>query len=132
MTSAHHTRRAAIHDRRTTGERVADGVARTMGSWRFIIIQSAILVAWMALNLTAWVRHWDPYPFILLNLALSTQAAYAAPVIMMSQNRQAQQDRRRDDIEADEVHHLTTLDAEMHEMNRRQLEILELLKGERP
>ena len=64
-----------------------------MGSWPFIIIQSLILVAWMALNLTAYVEHWDPYPFILLNLALSFQAAYAAPFIMMSQNRQAAIDR---------------------------------------
>jgi uncharacterized membrane protein len=66
-----------------------------MGSWRFIIIQSTILVAWIALNITAWINHWDPYPFILLNLALSFQAAYAAPFIMMSQNRQQDVDRRR-------------------------------------
>ena len=59
-----------------------------MGSWRFIIIQTTILTFWIALNITAWINHWDPYPFILLNLALSFQAAYAAPFIMMSQNRQ--------------------------------------------
>ncbi len=70
----------------TPGQRIADTVAATMGSWRFIVIQSALLVVWVALNLTAYVRHWDPYPFILLNLALSFQAAYAAPFIMMSQN----------------------------------------------
>ena len=64
-----------------------------MGSWRFIIIQSLILVVWIALNITAYVQRWDPYPFILLNLALSFQAAYAAPFIMMSQNRQQDVDR---------------------------------------
>ena len=64
-----------------------------MGSWRFIITQSCILFAWIALNVTGLVRQWDPYPFILLNLALSFQAAYAAPIIMMSQNRQATKDR---------------------------------------
>ena len=77
----------------TAGQRIADTVAATMGSWRFIIIQSCILLAWIALNITAWVNHWDPYPFILLNLALSFQAAYAAPFIMMSQNRQQDVDR---------------------------------------
>jgi len=79
----------------TAGQRVADAVAAGMGSWRFIIIQSTILAIWVVLNITAWVQHWDPYPFILLNLALSFQAAYAAPFIMMSQNRQGDVDRRR-------------------------------------
>ena len=78
----------------TTGQRIADAVASTMGSWRFIIIQSTILFLWIVLNVTAWIHHWDPYPFILLNLALSFQAAYAAPFIMMSQNRQQDIDRR--------------------------------------
>jgi uncharacterized membrane protein len=77
----------------SVGARVADAVARVVGSWRFIIIQSGLLVIWIALNLTAWVEQWDPYPFILLNLALSFQAAYTAPIIMMSQNRQAEIDR---------------------------------------
>ena len=79
----------------TSGQRIADLVAATMGSWRFIIIQSTILVAWLTLNIAAWVNHWDPYPFILLNLALSFQAAYAAPFIMMSQNRQQDIDRAK-------------------------------------
>ena len=65
-----------------------------MGSWTFIIIQSLILMVWIALNITAYIARWDPYPFILLNLVLSFQAAYAAPVIMMSQNRQQDIDRR--------------------------------------
>ncbi len=77
----------------TFGERAADKVAAVAGSWTFIIIQSIILGAWVILNVTAWIRHWDPYPFILMNLVLSLQAAYTAPVIMMSQNRQADRDR---------------------------------------
>jgi len=78
----------------TLGQRVADMVASGMGSWRFIIFQSAILIVWIILNITAYVQRWDPYPFILLNLALSFQAAYAAPFIMMSQNRQQEIDRQ--------------------------------------
>ena len=78
----------------TRGQRIADSVAATMGSWNFIIIQSAILLAWIILNVTAYIKSWDPYPFILLNLALSFQAAYAAPFIMMSQNRQQDIDRQ--------------------------------------
>jgi uncharacterized membrane protein len=79
----------------TIGQKIADTVAATMGSWRFIIIQSVILLIWIALNVTAFVQQWDPYPFILLNLALSFQAAYAAPFIMMSQNRQQDVDRKK-------------------------------------
>jgi len=78
----------------TVGQRIADTVATTMGSWTFIIIQSGILLVWIVLNVTAYVEKWDPYPFILLNLALSFQAAYAAPFIMMSQNRQQDIDRK--------------------------------------
>jgi len=77
----------------TRGDRTADRFAAVMGSWSFIIAQSCILVAWVVLNVLAWIHHWDPYPFILLNLALSFQAAYSAPIIMMSQNRQAAKDR---------------------------------------
>jgi uncharacterized membrane protein len=78
----------------TIGQRFADTVAATMGSWNFIIIQSVLLVVWIVLNVTAFMQQWDPYPFILLNLALSFQAAYAAPFIMMSQNRQQDIDRK--------------------------------------
>lgn len=75
------------------GDRVSDQVAAIMGSWRFIIIQSVLLAVWVILNVVGVIQHWDPYPFILLNLMLSFQAAYAAPIIMMSQNRQAAIDR---------------------------------------
>lgn len=83
-----------LGDRLTRGQKIADVVAATMGSWSFIIIQSTVLFVWIVLNVTAYVREWDPYPFILLNLALSFQAAYAAPFIMMSQNRQQDIDRK--------------------------------------
>ncbi|MEN9908181.1 MAG: hypothetical protein RLZZ540_1330 [Bacteroidota bacterium] len=75
------------------GSRVADAVAKGMGSWRFIIIQTVFVIIWMGLNLVAYFKHWDAYPFILLNLVFSTQAAYAAPIIMMAQNRQNERDR---------------------------------------
>ena len=91
-------------ERMTIGQRIADGVASTMGSWRFIIIQSCILAVWLVLNSIAWINHWDSYPFILLNLALSFEAAYAAPIIMMSQNRQAAKDR----IMAESDYHCNT------------------------
>ena len=78
----------------TVGQRIADQVAAIMGSWKFIIIQTTILFFWIVLNVTAYMQRWDPYPFILLNLALSFQAAYAAPFIMMSQNRQQDIDRK--------------------------------------
>jgi uncharacterized membrane protein len=80
--------------RLTLGQRIAEAVATVMGSWRFIIVQSAILFVWITANLVDAMRGWDPYPFILLNLALSFQAAYAAPVIMMSQNRRQDIDRK--------------------------------------
>ena len=79
--------------RPSLGARIADLVARTVGSWRFIILQSLVLALWMAVNVVSTDYRWDPYRFILLNLALSFQAAYAAPIIMMSQNRQADKDR---------------------------------------
>ena len=98
------------------GARIADGFAAMMGSWPFIIVQSVLLLIWVALNLTAWVNQWDPYPFILLNLALSFQAAYAAPIIMMSQNRAADKDRL-----AAEIDHEVNVKAEVkvgHVMSR--------------
>lgn len=77
------------------GERLADAVAATVGSWRFVLIQSGLLAAWIVGNAAAGGAAWDPYPFILLNLLLSFQAAYTAPIIMMSQNRTAALDRER-------------------------------------
>ena len=93
MAGKRHNWHAAHTAELTFGQRVADAVAAMMGSWTFIIAQSIVLAVWIVVNVVAWVEHWDPYPFILLNLALSFQAAYAAPFIMISQNRQAERDR---------------------------------------
>lgn len=77
----------------TTGQKIADGLAKGMGSWAFIIIQTILVIVWVGINILVYIYRWDPYPFILLNLLFSTQAAYAAPIIMMSQNRQNDRDR---------------------------------------
>ena len=82
-----------IKEKESFGVKASNLVAQVVGSWRFIIIQSAILLIWIILNITAYIYHWDPYPFILMNLFLSLQAAYTAPIIMMSQNKQAERDR---------------------------------------
>ena len=81
------------HETLSFGNHLADTVAKGMGSWRFIIIQTILVILWMSLNIVGFMAHWDVYPFILLNLLFSTQAAYAAPIIMMSQNRQSDRDR---------------------------------------
>jgi len=134
-----------IEQRRTMGERVADRFAAIMGSWRFIIFQSVLLACWVGLNLTAYINHWDPYPFILLNLALSFQAAYAAPIIMMSQNRQAEKDRLQSkcdyevnlkaEMEIMQLHEkLNELRdqywGELVNMQHKQLEMLDRIFGE--
>ena len=139
-------RRARAEENLSVGQKVADTVAAVMGSWTFIIVQSLILVVWVLLNILAWVKAWDPYPFILLNLALSFQAAYAAPIIMMSQNRQQDIDRKAADtdyrinikaeLEIELLHHkLDSLrEREMLELTRVVRELSELVsqytKGE--
>lgn len=90
------------------GNRLADSVAHRMGSWRFIFFQTILVVLWMVLNIIGYSYHWDVYPFILLNLLFSTQAAYAAPIIMMAQNRQNERDR--ENAEAD---YQTNIDAKL-------------------
>jgi uncharacterized membrane protein len=86
-----------------SGIDLADKVAGFVGSWKFIIWQSIILIIWMFVNVEHFV-HFDPYPFILMNLLLSSQAAYATPMILMSANRQAERDREelKKDLEVDE------------------------------
>lgn len=131
------------------GERVADRFAEVMGSWRFIIIQSIFLAIWVILNIVAFVKHWDPYPFILLNLMLSFQAAYAAPIIMMSQNRQSAIDRQdakhdyeinlKSELEIELLHDKMNLLreteivalTEMLNLQRQQLERIENLLSQR-
>jgi uncharacterized membrane protein len=97
-----------VEEQMTLSERVADRVADIIGSWRFIIFQSVLIVIWITLNVVAWIEHWDPYPFILMNVMLSFQAAYSGPVIMMSQNRQSAKDRL-----AAEVDHQVNMKAEL-------------------
>jgi uncharacterized membrane protein len=106
--------------RRTWGERIADFVAAWVGSWPFLIVQSVVLAIWIALNLMAWRYRWDPYPFILLNLVLSFQAAYATPIILMSQNRQGKLADRRNKLDLQ-----INLLAEQE--NTEQLRLLRLL-----
>jgi uncharacterized membrane protein len=96
--------------------RFAEGIARTLGTGRYLAIQTVIVIVWIAMNLVAVALRFDPYPFILLNLAFSTQAAYAAPLILLAQNRQA--DRERAEIERD------------REMNARALADTEFLARE--
>ena len=124
----------------TFGQRTSDRLASFVGSWTFILSFMGILVLWIALNATALLaRHWDPYPFILLNLVLSCIAAIQAPIIMMSQTRQEARDRARDEQDARvnlkaelEIRHLhAKLDElmthqwqRMIEMQRIQLELL--------
>ncbi len=128
--------------RLTLGQRIADGVANTMGSWGFIGTQSLILAVWIVLNIAGWVHSWDPYPFILMNLVLSMQAAYAAPVIMMSQNRQSQRDRleAHNDYEVNQkaevevraiLDHLAAQDAALAELHRMMQEMADRLSASR-
>lgn len=106
------------------GQRLADSVASGMGSWTFIIAQTVFVLAWMLLNIVGYIKHWDAYPFILLNLLFSTQAAYAAPIIMMAQNRQADRDR----AEAQADYH-TNLEAKLEIENlQKRLDAIEIEK----
>ena len=105
----------------TFGQRLADNVASGMGSWLFIIIQTVLVVIWMGLNVVGVIFRWDAYPFILLNLVFSTQAAYAAPIIMMAQNRQNERDR----MQADDDYQ-TNVDAKLEiEALQKQLNKME-------
>ncbi|MFZ5982389.1 MAG: DUF1003 domain-containing protein [Patescibacteria group bacterium] len=117
----------------TLGQRCADGITAIVGSWKFIIIQSVILVIWIILNVVAWINHWDPYPFILLNLALSFQAAFTAPIILMSQNRTAERDRKKAeaDLATDRKaeREIQDIQRKLEELDRKKIsEILKILK----
>lgn len=101
----------AVYDSATRGERAADRTTAAFGSWQFIAIQTALIVVWIAYNMlvATGALQFDPYPFILLNLFFSTQAAYAAPLILLSQNRSAERDRVHAEAsyaEGREVHRL--------------------------
>jgi uncharacterized membrane protein len=81
------------HDEATFGEMLADKIASSIGSWTFLMVQTAAVIAWLILNIYGFVHRWDPFPFILLNLLFSVQAAYTGPVLLLAGNRQAQKDR---------------------------------------
>jgi uncharacterized membrane protein len=117
----------------TFGQRLSDKIANGMGSWRFIIWQTIIVLIWMTLNIVGIINHWDPYPFILLNLIFSTQAAYAAPIIMMSQNRQNQRDRIQADSDyqtnIDAKKEIEALQIQLNKLETEKLDvIISLLK----
>lgn len=124
--------RQQIHEPLTLGQRAADRVASTVGSWRFILIQNGAIVAWAILNLVAWGYHWDPYPFMFLNIIMSWQAANTGPVLQMSDNRQSEKDRVRDDLEAEEVAEIREGMTLLHHINEQQLEILTELRQRPP
>ncbi|SRR5258706_16303800 len=120
----------------TKGQKIADKVANFMGSWKFIIIQSIFVVLWMTFNLIAFLNHWDPYPFILLNLIFSTQAAYAAPIIMMAQNRQSERDRHQAQEDYDTnvaaKKEIESLQLELARIENEKLDkIIEILKSQK-
>jgi uncharacterized membrane protein len=122
----HHKRgrtRVEMNQPATFGERVADSAAGVIGSWHFIVIQTILVAIWVLFNV--WelgLGHFDPFPFVLLNLMFSVQAAYTGPILLLASNRQATRDRAiawRDDEELGVIYTL------QHE----QMEILSLLKG---
>jgi uncharacterized membrane protein len=109
------------HEQASFGEALADSIAAFIGSWRFLIIQSCLVVAWLTINslqVTGKI-HIDPYPYILLNLAFSTQAAYTGPVLLLAGNRQSQKDRLT-------LEHAAT---EADKADRQNVEILQAIKG---
>jgi len=110
------------------GERVADHVAGFIGSWQFIIIQSAIFAVWVVFN-TIWLfeaYQFDPYPFILFNLFMSAEAAYASPLILMSQNRQADRDREQAQHDYDtNIAAKEEIETVLRELGRLELEKLD-------
>lgn len=124
-----------IHDEATFGERVADKAAAGIGSWPFLIVQSILIVIWVSLNVAALINHWDPYPFILLNLCFTIQAAFTGPILLLTGNRQAQKDRLRLEHTADvaETAEKSTLDIldEIERNTEATLRILDHLQKRR-
>jgi uncharacterized membrane protein len=104
------------HDEATFGERLADAIATGIGSWTFLIVQTFLVSLWVVLNLIGFIKHWDPFPFILLNLLFSVQAAYTGPVLLLAGNRQAQKDR-------------LTLEHAAHEADKADRQNVQILKA---
>jgi uncharacterized membrane protein len=99
LTEPRGTRRIGVQYEPEAFGRFAETIARNLGTARFLVIQTVIVVVWIAFNVVAISLRWDPYPFILLNLAFSTQAAYAAPLILLAQNRQEARDRVQAEVD---------------------------------
>jgi uncharacterized membrane protein len=120
----------------TLGERIADSAAGVVGSWRFIIIQSILVAIWISFNI--WqlgLGHFDPFPFVLLNLMFSVQAAYTGPILLLASNRQAEKDRamaKRDDEELGIIYKLQHEQMEvlaiLRDSQNKHTEILEILR----
>lgn len=113
--------RVEMHEPRTVGERIADAASQGIGSWKFIIIQTFLVMIWVVVNVAGFVLRWDPYPFILLNLMFSVQAAYTGPILLLAGNRQATKDRAMAERDDQEIGLLVKLQQE-------QMAILDMLK----
>lgn len=114
-TTSRHPANVAHFDEATFGQRAADWVVTHFGSWSFVLWQTAIVAVWIAVNVVAVTLRWDPYPFILFNLAFSTQAAYAAPVILLAQNRQTQHDTLRAEADHQMISELRAMLIELNQ-----------------
>jgi uncharacterized membrane protein len=133
--SVHKRTRVEMSAPLTVGERIADNAAALVGSWRFIIVQTVLVAIWVILNIIAWDYKWDRYPFILLNLMFSVQAAYTGPILLLASNRQAATDRalaQRDDEELGVIYKLQQEQMEIlglvKDVQDKHTEILELLR----
>jgi uncharacterized membrane protein len=111
LTTPRSSRRLGIHYDPDAFGQFSEAIARFLGTARFLLFQTVIVAIWIALNIAVWQYQWDPYPFILLNLMFSTQAAYAAPLILLAQSRQAERDRIATERDR-EVNARTQADAE--------------------
>jgi uncharacterized membrane protein len=123
----HHPVNIAMDTHAPLGARIADRVTGFLGSWRFLVVQTVLVVIWIVGNVVL-LFHFDPYPFILLNLAFSTQAAYAAPLILLAGNRSAQRDRMTLEHAATEADVEERQNEELLHGNRQILERVEGLE----
>lgn len=120
----------ALHDQRTFGQTAADNFTDAFGTWTYIIVQSVVIVCWMAINAVGIIYQWDKYPFILLNLVFSAQASYAAPLILMASNRSAQRDRMTLEHDAEETDAIVKIQDTQMELPRAikaETDLLEVL-----
>ncbi|MDE3076482.1 MAG: DUF1003 domain-containing protein [Chloroflexota bacterium] len=128
--------RVRMYAPRTVGERIADRASASIGSWKFIIIQTGLVIVWVIVNFTGFLLRWDPYPFILLNLMFSVQAAYTGPILLLAGNRQATKDRALAERDDAEIGMLLKLQQEqcavlalLNDAQAKHTEMLEILHG---